>query len=127
MSNDLTPPWAGFEPASLHVPEVALDNMGYITGWSPAAETMFGYRADEAVAKLPKAYGGSEPRLSRALSDVMSGAEAIAAPMTPTVSTMPTTAPFTSAGSVFQTLLFVAWAKTSFVCCMTISSMPGVR
>jgi ATP-dependent Clp protease ATP-binding subunit ClpB len=31
--------------------------------------------ADEAVAKLPKAYGGSEPRLSRELSDVMSAAE----------------------------------------------------
>jgi ATP-dependent Clp protease ATP-binding subunit ClpB len=32
--------------------------------------------ADEAVAKLPKAYGGSEPRLSRELSNVMSTAEA---------------------------------------------------
>jgi ATP-dependent Clp protease ATP-binding subunit ClpB len=32
--------------------------------------------ADEAVAKLPKAYGGSEPRLSRELSTVMSTAEA---------------------------------------------------
>jgi len=32
--------------------------------------------ADEAVAKLPKAYGGSDPRLSRELSSVMSAAEA---------------------------------------------------
>jgi ATP-dependent Clp protease ATP-binding subunit ClpB len=32
--------------------------------------------ADEAVAKLPKAYGGSDPRLSRELSTVMSTAEA---------------------------------------------------
>ena len=32
-------------------------------------------RADEAVAKLPKAYGGSEPRLSRALQTVMSDAD----------------------------------------------------
>ena len=32
-------------------------------------------QADEAVAKLPKAYGGSEPRLSRALSSVMDEAD----------------------------------------------------
>ncbi|HAS11338.1 MAG TPA: type VI secretion system ATPase TssH, partial [Acidimicrobiaceae bacterium] len=32
--------------------------------------------ADEAIAKLPKAYGGSEPRLSRELSTVMTTAEA---------------------------------------------------
>ena len=33
-------------------------------------------RADEAVAKLPKAYGGSEPRLSRDLSSLMDAADA---------------------------------------------------
>ena len=33
-------------------------------------------RADEAVAKLPKAYGGSEPRLSRDLSSLMDVADA---------------------------------------------------
>jgi len=36
------------EPAT---PEVALDSAGYITGWNPAAETLFGYRADEAVGQ----------------------------------------------------------------------------
>ena len=33
-------------------------------------------QADEAVAKLPKAYGGSEPRLSRDLQQVMTAADA---------------------------------------------------
>ena len=32
-------------------------------------------KADEAVAKLPKAFGGSEPRLSRELTDVVTTAE----------------------------------------------------
>ena len=34
-------------------------------------------KADEAVAKLPKAYGGDEPRLSRELNDVVDARRAV--------------------------------------------------
>jgi ATP-dependent Clp protease ATP-binding subunit ClpB len=40
------------------------------------APLMLRNRADEAVAKLPKAYGGAEPRLSRELNSVFDRAEA---------------------------------------------------
>src|SRR4051795_4042375 len=39
------------------------------------APLMVRNRAEEAVAKLPKAYGGSEPRMSRELSSVAESAE----------------------------------------------------
>jgi ATP-dependent Clp protease ATP-binding subunit ClpB len=39
------------------------------------APLMVRNRADEAVAKLPQAYGGDEPRMSKALSDVVTSAE----------------------------------------------------
>jgi ATP-dependent Clp protease ATP-binding subunit ClpB len=39
------------------------------------APLMVRNRADEAVAKLPRAYGGEEPRLSRELSQVFDRAE----------------------------------------------------
>ncbi len=39
------------------------------------APLMVRNRADEAVAKLPKAYGGDEPRMSRELSNVFENAE----------------------------------------------------
>ena len=39
------------------------------------AAGMISAKADEAVAKLPKAYGGSEPRLSKAAADVVDQAE----------------------------------------------------
>ena len=40
------------------------------------APLMLRNRADEAVAKLPKAYGGSDPRISRELNQVFDGADA---------------------------------------------------
>src|SRR6476659_8542586 len=40
------------------------------------APLMLRNRADEAVAKLPHAYGGAEPRLSRETNDVFDRAEA---------------------------------------------------
>jgi ATP-dependent Clp protease ATP-binding subunit ClpB len=39
------------------------------------APLMVRNRADEAVAKLPKAYGGSEPRMSKELTNVIANAE----------------------------------------------------
>ena len=32
------------------VAEIALDLMGYVTGWSVAATRLFGFEADEALA-----------------------------------------------------------------------------
>jgi ATP-dependent Clp protease ATP-binding subunit ClpB len=40
------------------------------------APLMVRNKADEAVAKLPKAYGGSEPRMSRELNNVVDNAQA---------------------------------------------------
>ncbi len=40
------------------------------------APLMVRNRADEAVAKLPKAYGGDEPRMNKELNDVVARAEA---------------------------------------------------
>ena len=40
------------------------------------APLMVRNKADEAVAKLPKAYGGSEPRMSRELNNVVENAQA---------------------------------------------------
>src|SRR6478752_7425993 len=39
------------------------------------APLMVRNKADEAIAKLPKAYGGSEPRVSRELNNVADMAE----------------------------------------------------
>src|SRR5262245_53853834 len=39
------------------------------------APLMLRNRADEAVHKLPRAYGGGEPRLSRELNNVVENAE----------------------------------------------------
>ena len=40
------------------------------------APLMVRNKAEEAVAKLPKAYGGSEPRMSRELTNIAENAEA---------------------------------------------------
>ena len=39
------------------------------------APLMVRNKADEAVAKLPKAYGGDEPRLGRELNNVFDNAQ----------------------------------------------------
>jgi ATP-dependent Clp protease ATP-binding subunit ClpB len=41
------------------------------------AATMLSDRADEAVAKLPRAQGGSEPRMNRELSNIFANAETL--------------------------------------------------
>ena len=41
------------------------------------AATMLSERADEAVAKLPRAQGGSEPRMNRELSNIFANAETL--------------------------------------------------